>query len=142
VELTAIEMMAQGEAIRSTRHTARDGIARIAAELAGRPLRRVVIIGCGDSWISGQGVRLAVERVLGIPCEPLEAFDFEHYGLGTVDAGTLVVGLSSSGKTEPVLAGLAGTVARGGYAVALSNTAGAGMMRDYPALLIQATRGG
>jgi glucosamine 6-phosphate synthetase-like amidotransferase/phosphosugar isomerase protein len=142
VELTAIEMMAQGEAIRSTLETARPGIARIAADLATRPLRRVVIIGCGDSWLSGHGARLAMERALGIPCEPYEAFDFEHYGLATVDAETLVIGLSSSGKTEPVMAGLAGALARGAYSVAFSNTASAAMMRDYPALLIQATRGG
>lgn len=143
VELTAVEMMAQGQAISRTLETAAAGVERIAAELAQRPLHRVFIIGCGDSWISGHGVRLAMERVLGVPCEPYEAFDFEHYGASRVDEGTLVIGISSSGKTAPVTAGLEAVRARGGYAVALSNTADAPMMRDFPAaLLVQATRGG
>ncbi len=143
VELTRIEMMAQGKAILETLSSAAPDIARIAGELAARELRRVVVIGCGDSWIAGTGVRLAVERLLGVVCEPYEAFDFEQYGLATVDAATLVIGLSSSGNTAPVTAGLKATLAKGGYAIALSNTASAPMMRDFPAaLLIKATRGG
>jgi len=143
VELTNVEMMAQGQAITRTLETTAADVRRIAAELADRPLRRVFIVGCGDSWISGQGVRLAMERILGVPCEPYEAFDFEQYGAAMVDEGTLVIGISSSGKTAPVTASLEATRARGGYPVALSNTASAPMMRDFPAsLLIQATRGG
>ena len=143
VELTNTEMMAQGQAITRTLEQTAPDVERIAAELADRPLRRVVIVGCGDSWISGQGVRLAMERILGIPCEPYEAFDFEQYGTAMVDEGTLVIGISSSGKTAPVTGSLEATRARGGYPVAMSNTAAAPMMRDFPAaLLIQATRGG
>ncbi|RDJ27760.1 SIS domain-containing protein [Bosea caraganae] len=143
VELTNLEMMAQGQAISRTLETTAETVARIAAEMKDRPLRRIVMIGCGDSWISGHGVRLAVERILGVICEPYEAFDFEHYGLATVDEATLVIGLSSSGNTAPVTAGLKGALAKGAYVVALTNTATAPMMRDFPnALLIQATRGG
>jgi len=136
VELTNLEMMAQGQAISRTLETTAETVQRIAAEMKDRPLRRIVMIGCGDSWISGQGVRLAVERVLGVICEPYEAFDFEQYGLSTVDEATLVIGLSSSGNTAPVTAGLKGAQAKGAYVVAP-------MMRDFPnTLLIQATRGG
>ncbi|TCR67354.1 SIS domain-containing protein [Bosea sp. BK604] len=143
VELTNLEMMAQGQAISRTLETTAETVQRIAAEMKDRPLRRIVMIGCGDSWISGQGVRLAVERVLGVICEPYEAFDFEQYGLSTVDEATLVIGLSSSGNTAPVTAGLKGAQAKGAYVVGLTNTATAPMMRDFPnALLIQATRGG
>lgn len=143
VELTNLEMMAQGQAISRTLETTAETVQRIAAEMKDRPLRRIVMIGCGDSWISGQGVRLAVERVLGVICEPYEAFDFEQYGLSTVDEATLVIGLSSSGNTAPVTAGLKGAQARGAYVVGLTNTATAPMMRDFSnTLLIQATRGG
>jgi glutamine---fructose-6-phosphate transaminase (isomerizing) len=143
VELTNTEMMAQGSAMSATLATTSADVARIAAEVAARKLTRVVIVGCGDSWISGVGVRLALERILGVVCEPYEAFDFQQYGLVTVDAGTVVIGLSSSGNTAPVTAGLRGAIARGGYAVALSNTATAAMMREFKAaLLIKATRGG
>ena len=43
----------------------------------------------------------------------------------------------------PVIASLTATIAKGGYAVALANTATSATMKEFPAaLLIQATRGG
>ena len=143
VELTRSEMMAQGDAMTRTLKTTREDVERIAAELSTRKLSRIVIVGCGDSWIAGIGVRLAFERLLGVVCEPYEAFDLEQYGLDMIDDGTLVIGLSSSGNTAPVSASLRATQAQGGYAVALSNTASSAMMKEFSsALLIQATRGG
>jgi glucosamine 6-phosphate synthetase-like amidotransferase/phosphosugar isomerase protein len=143
VALTNAEMMAQGQAIRETLAANAAPIAAIGRDLAGRRLRRVVLVGCGDSWISGFGVRRAVERLLGCPVEPYEAFDFATYGTGTVDAETLVVGLSSSGKTEPVMEGLSASAERGAYVVGLSNTLGSPLMVRFPgALHIRATRGG
>jgi glucosamine 6-phosphate synthetase-like amidotransferase/phosphosugar isomerase protein len=143
VELTNQEMMAQGAAMRATFASIKDNVARIAGEMSTRPLDRVVIVGCGDSWISGIGVRLAMERLLGVPVEAIEAFDMEHYGLATTGAGTLVIGISSSGKTPPVTASIVGVRQRGGYAVAVTNTETAPMIADADAfLLIKATRGG
>lgn len=143
VALTETEMMAQGAAIRATLDANAAPLAAIAADLKDRTIRRVVMVGCGDSWISGFGVRLAMERALGAVCEPVEAFDFATYGLDTVDAETVVIGLSSSGRTEPVIDGLKGAAARGAYAIGLSNTVGSPLMEEFPgALHIRATRGG
>jgi glutamine---fructose-6-phosphate transaminase (isomerizing) len=143
VELTNTEMMAQGAAMRATFDSVRQPVAQIAAAMAGRALTRVVIIGCGDSWISGIGVRLAMERLLGVPVEAVEAFDMEQYGLGVTGPGTLAIGISSSGKTPPVTNSLIGVRKRGGYAVAVTNTATAPMIEDADAaMLIKATRGG
>jgi glutamine---fructose-6-phosphate transaminase (isomerizing) len=143
VELTSQEMMAQGAAMRMTLETTKDAIVKIAADLAVRDLDRVIIVGCGDSWISGIGVRLAMERLLGVPVEAIEAFDMENYGLGIAGKGTLAIGISSSGKTPPVTASIVGVRRRGGYAVAVTNTPTAPMIADADAfLLIRATRGG
>lgn len=143
VALTNTEMMSQGAAIRDTLAGNADMLVAIGRDLAERKIRRVVMVGCGDSWISGFGVRHAMERVLGAVCEPIEAFDFATYGLDTVDAETVVIGLSSSGKTEPVMEGLAGSAARGAYVIGMSNTLGSPLMAQFPgALHIQATRGG
>lgn len=143
VALTNEEMMAQGEAISATLEANADPLAAIARDLKDRLVRRVVMVGCGDSWISGFGVRRAMEEVLGAVCEPYEAFDFANYGLGVVDEETVVIGLSSSGKTEPVIAGLKAAGARGAYAIGLSNTLGSPLMEEFPgALHIRATRGG
>lgn len=143
VALTNAEMMAQGDAIRATLATNAEPLAAIGRDLAGRTIRRVALVGCGDSWISGFGVRPAMERALGAVVEPCEAFDFATYGIEAVDAETVVIGLSSSGKTEPVIDGLKAAAARGAYAIGLSNTLGSPLMVEFPgALHIRATRGG
>lgn len=143
VGLTGKEMMAQGAAIRNTLAANVDPLAAIGRDLAKRRLRRTIMVGCGDSWISGAGVRYALEKALGCPCEPYEAFDFASYGVSTVDDETLVIGLSSSGKTEPVMEGLAASAEKGAYVVGMSNTLGSPLMEQFPGTLhIQATRGG
>lgn len=143
VALTEKEMMAQGDAIRNTLAANAEPLAAIARDLAGRKVRRIAMVGCGDSWISGYGVRHAMEKMLGAVAEPCEAFDFATYGLDAVDAETVVIGLSSSGKTEPVIEGLKGSQDRGAYAIGLSNTLGSPLMEEFPgALHIRATRGG
>lgn len=143
VGLTNIEMMSQGQAIRDTLAVNAEPLAAIGRDLASRRIRRVVMVGCGDSWISGYGVRRTMEQLLGAVCEPYEAFDFANYGIETVDDETVVIGLSSSGKTEPVMDGLAGSAARGAYVIGMSNTEGSPLMVQFPgALLIKATRGG
>lgn len=143
VALTNEEMMAQGDAIRATLEANKDPLAAIARDLSGRSIRRIAMVGCGDSWISGFGVRKAMEDALGAVAEPCEAFDFAYYGLDVVDEETVVIGLSSSGKTEPVIDGLKGAEARGAYAIGLSNTLGSPLMEEFPgALHIRATRGG
>jgi glucosamine 6-phosphate synthetase-like amidotransferase/phosphosugar isomerase protein len=143
VALTNEEMMAQGDAIRATLEANAAPLAAIARDLADRTIRRVVMVGCGDSWISGFGVRHAMERALGCPCEPVEAFDYATYGTGTSDGETVAIGLSSSGKTEPVMDGLAAAAERGAYVIGLSNTLGSPLMERFPgALHIRATRGG
>lgn len=143
VALTNEEMMAQGDAIRATLAANIAPLSAIATDLAARSIRRVIMVGCGDSWITGFGVRPAMERAMGAVCEPIEAFDFSNYGLETVDAETVVIGLSSSGKTEPVIDGLKASADRGAYAIGLSNTLGSPLMEEFPgALHIRATRGG
>jgi glucosamine 6-phosphate synthetase-like amidotransferase/phosphosugar isomerase protein len=130
-------------AIRATLAANAKPLVAIARDLAGRTIRRVAMVGCGDSWISGFGVRQAMERALGAVCEPCEAFDFATYGLDVADAETVVIGLSSSGRTEPVIAGLKAAAARGAYTIGLSNTLGSPLMEEFPgALHIRATRGG
>lgn len=143
VALTNTEMMAQGTAIRDTLAVNEAPIAQIAQDLSGRRIRRVVMVGCGDSWISGAGARLAMERALGAVCEPYEAFDFQHYGADFADAETVVIGLSSSGKTEPVMEGMRRAAELGAYVIGMSNTLGSPLMVEFPgALEIKATRGG
>ncbi len=43
------------EAIRATLEANAAPLAAIAADLRDRDIRRVAMVGCGDSWISGYG---------------------------------------------------------------------------------------
>ena len=143
VELTKIEMMSQGLAVRSTLEANKAPLMKIAQDLKQRQINRIVMVGCGDSWISGYGVRHVAEKYLKAVCEPYEAFDFSKYGLDVINSETLVIGLSSSGKTEPVIHGLKESAKRGAYTIGCSNTENSPLMQEFPgALHIKATRDG
>jgi len=143
VELTRAEMMAQGAAIATTRAMAQDALREIAARLAARALRRVVITGCGDSWFVGIGVRHAWEASTGWPVEAAQALDFAAYGSATVEAHTLVIGLSAGGNTPAVMGALRAAQARGAFTIGVSNTPDSPVLRAFDgALVVHATRKG
>ena len=143
IALTKTEMMTQGAAIKATLAANAERLAVIGGELANRPIRRIAIVGCGDSWVSGIAVRHAMERLLGAVAEPCEAYDFSTYGLEVIDAETVVIGLSSSGRTKPVIDGLKGASESGAYTIGLSNTLASPLLEEFPgALHIRATRQG
>ena len=141
VERTRGEMMEQGAAIAETLAAERDALMRIAARLHGR-VARTVIAGCGDSWFAGVAARLAWERLTGTPAEPVQAFDWAHYGSATADHRTLVIGLSSGGNTPAVMTALRAARARGAATVGISNTAGSPIVTEFDGLIVHATRRG
>jgi glucosamine--fructose-6-phosphate aminotransferase (isomerizing) len=143
VALSREEMLAQGPAIARTLEQEGEGCRTVAGLVAKRELRRVVIAGCGDSWLAGIAARLAWERLLGIPTEPAQALDFAEYDVGTADARTLVIGISASGNTEAVTSSLDRARERGALTVGISNAPGSPRMARYDAALaVHATRRG
>ncbi len=143
VERTRAEMMAQGAAIATTRALAQDALREIATRLARRAIRRVVITGCGDSWFAGIGVRHAWEAVTGWPVEAAQALDFAAYGSTTVDAHTLVIGLSAGGNTPAVMEALRAAQARGAFTIGVSNAPDSPILQAFDgALVVHATRKG
>jgi glucosamine--fructose-6-phosphate aminotransferase (isomerizing) len=81
-------------------------------------IKRIVITGCGDSYMAGLAAELAFERLAGIPTEPMTAMQAARYGLlyqpRMFPRNPLVVGISVSG-----------TVARTREAVAIARAEGA-----------------
>jgi glucosamine--fructose-6-phosphate aminotransferase (isomerizing) len=143
VERTRTEMMVQGAAIRATLEAEAAAIADLAGRLADRPLNRVVVTGCGDSWFVGHAVRHAVESLTGLPVEAAQALDYAAYGAAVADPGTLIVGLSAGGNTPAVMEALGQASARGAVAVGVSNTPGSPITAAFDAsLLVHATRKG
>lgn len=143
VERTRAEMMNQGAAVRATLAAERGAIAAIAQQLATRPLRRVVITGCGDSWFVGQAARLAFETMTGAATDGLEAFDLAAYGSPALGPDSVAIGLSASGTTPAVVDALAQARAQGAYTIGLCNRAGTELqLRSDAGLVVHATRKG
>ncbi len=144
VEVTTWEeMQGQPEAIAETLQAEREAISELAKALTARPIERMYIVGCGDSWYSALGVRALFEELLGVPCEPMQALDFGYYYNKVANERTLVLSLSSSGSTPRTVEAMLMAQARGAQSVALTNTAGSPMEEAAEhSLLVHAVRNG
>ncbi len=143
VKLTHGEMFGQPEAIRTTLDRERGALDGIAAALAAHRFDRVVLTGCGDSLAVMYGVRLLLETMLQVPCEPVQALDLAYYQTSLLGPRTLVVCLSSSGTTTRTVEALLMARAKGAVTLSLSNTPGSILMQEAThGLLIHAQRKG
>lgn len=143
VEHTRAEMMTQGAAIVATLAAEHDATRAIAARLAGRTLRRVIVTGCGDSWFVGQAARYAFEATTGAAAEGIEALDLAAYGSEAIDEASLVIGLSASGTTPAVVDALARAQRQGAFTIGLCNRANTKLQTQSDAgLVVHATRKG
>ena len=143
VERTRTEMMAQGAAVTATLQAEAEPLQQVARLVAGRPLDRVVIAGCGDSWFIGMAVRHAWETLAGVPTEAAQALDYAEYGAAVANDRTLVIGLSAGGTTAAVMAALGAAQARGAMTIGVSNTPGSPVVSRFDAgLIVHATRKG
>jgi glucosamine--fructose-6-phosphate aminotransferase (isomerizing) len=143
VARTRSEMMAQGSAISTTLAAGADTIVQVARMLRARPIQRVVVAGCGDSWHAGAGVALAWESMAGTPLRAVQALDYACYGAAVADAQTLVVGISSGGSTPAVLAALRAARRRGAFTLGISNTVASQVLTESDAaVLVHASRTG
>ncbi|MBI9047600.1 MAG: SIS domain-containing protein [Anaerolineaceae bacterium] len=65
-------------------------------------LKRLFITGCGDSHHAALGSEMAIEKISGIPVEPVTALQFSRYSAGFIPQlgpGTnIVIGISVSGS--------------------------------------------
>ena len=143
VMLTRDEMFGQPDAIRTTWSREDAAVERIARTLAHAGLKRVYLTGCGDSLAVMIGLRLLLERMLGVACEPVQALDFAYYYGTLLGPDTLVVSLSSSGTTTRTVEALLIARARGARTLALSNSPGSALMAESEhGLLVHARRRG
>lgn len=137
------ELKAQPDKIKETLSKERDAIAKTAQKLSQKSIRQIYMIGCGDSVAALRGVRFFLESLLGIPCKEEDALDFAYYNSSAVGEDSLVITLSSSGRTIRVLEALLVARSRGAQTLALSNTPGSPLMEAATAgVLIHASRKG
>lgn len=113
------EMLEQPQAIRRTLVETEDQIKVLGTRYAGE-IDRVLLIGCGDPYMLGQAAVYALENWAGVKAEAVEAAEFALYRHAALDPRTLVIAITSSGKT--VKAVDAARLARRGGAQTLALT--------------------
>ncbi len=143
VDFTRPEILEQPDCIRKTLAAGHNSIAEAARRIAASSLRRVVMTGCGDSLAVMTGVRMLMEQMTGLPCEPIQALDLAYYQHATLGPDTLLIALSSSGTTTRTVEALMMARARGAQTLALSNTVGSPLMSqaDHQLLIIAERKG-
>ena len=92
------EMLEQPQSIRRTLEETNSQLQTLAVRYA-REIRQVLLIGCGDPFLLGQAAVYALEAWAGVKAEAIEAAEFSLYRHDTLDAQTLVIAITSSGKT-------------------------------------------
>jgi glucosamine--fructose-6-phosphate aminotransferase (isomerizing) len=137
------ELLAQPAAITETLQAEGQAAAAAVQGLMTARTRRAYLVGCGDSLAVMVGMRSLLERLAGIPCEPMEALDFAYYYSDLCGPDTLVIALSSSGETARTVEAVLMAAARGAPTLALTNTADSTLVAvaDHH-LIVHATRRG
>jgi len=143
VDATRGEMFGQPTAITDTWLRNHEELAQVSSRLASGDFDRVFLVGAGDSLAVMIGARLALELMLGLPCEPVQSLDFAYYQRHLVTKRSVVIALSSSGETTRTVEALLVAQNVGALTIALTNTVGSTLdVESENTLLISATRVG
>jgi glucosamine--fructose-6-phosphate aminotransferase (isomerizing) len=105
--------------------------------------QKIILAGCGDSYYSSLAMQTAIFAITGIDTEACQAYEFSKFPHSRIDQRTLIIGLSSSGKTQAILDVFKFAKTRGALTIALTNSSGSPADRAADRVLhIQATRVG
>jgi glucosamine--fructose-6-phosphate aminotransferase (isomerizing) len=142
VEATGPELLGQPAAIAATLTRNDQALDAVAARLAAG-VRRIFLVGCGDSLAVMIAAQNLLEATVGVPCDPLQSLEFAYYRAAQVDDECAVIALSSSGETTRTVEALLLAQNRGAYTVSLTNTDGSTLQNEADtSLKIEATRVG
>jgi glucosamine--fructose-6-phosphate aminotransferase (isomerizing) len=109
-------------------HTAHlGGLNLDAREL--REFRRVLVLGCGSAYYSGQVGAQLIEDLARVPASAEPASEF-RYRNPVVEADTLYVGVSQSGETYDTLAAIQELQRKGGRVLGVVNSVGSAIARQ------------
>lgn len=97
---------------------------------------RIVMVGCGDPYMLGIGATYAFENWAHLPAESIEAAEFAVYRHSLVDDKTLVILISSSGKTVKVIDAARLAKQRNASMFALTNIEGSLITQETDEVMI------
>ena len=98
------------------------------------------ITGCGDSYFAGLAARYAFARYAGVPTEALEALEFGRYAAEFVPPGSLVFGISNSGKATRSVEALVNARLGGARTVAITGNSEGWLAQEAETILDQSVR--
>ncbi len=114
------EVREQPEAVRATLAHADAQLRDLGTRYAAT-IDRVVLTGCGDPYLLSQAAVYALERWAGVPAEAIEAAELSGYRHGLLTERTLLILISSSGKTVKVIEAARLAAQRGAPVLAVTN---------------------
>ena len=133
------EIREQPRALRETLQTEADNLRQIAHQLGGR-IERVVLVGCGDPYFISWGAAYPLESLAGLLAIPVEGLEFRLHRSWLADERTLLIAISSSGKTIQVVESARLARGRGSPVLAVTNSPGSPVTEEADFTII--TRAG
>jgi len=97
-------------------------IYKLSEEIKKRDLKRIYIVGCGDSYFAGLAVKNFMSSKLNIACLVMTALEFEAYSVDQVDDGCLVIAISMSGNVTRTISGVKKAQENGAFVIGLTNS--------------------
>ena len=128
------EMLEQPQAIRRTLAETDDQVQCLAKKYVPN-IQQVILVGCGDPYLLGQAAVYAIENWLGIKAEAMDAAEFSLYRHTVLDPHTLVVLITSSGKTVKALDAARLAKQAGAFTLALTNLPGSPITQEVDDIL-------
>ena len=114
------EIRQQPEVIKQSLEHADPSLRELARRYVGQ-VKRIILVGCGDPYMLGLAAVYAFERWAGVPTESIEAAEFAMYRYHHINEQTLIVLVTSSGKTVKVIDAARLAAQKGAPAFALTN---------------------
>jgi glucosamine 6-phosphate synthetase-like amidotransferase/phosphosugar isomerase protein len=143
VDATLPELLDQPGVVTRNLAASAGAAAALAADIAAWAPARIVLVGAGDSLAVAQAVRLALEEMTGLVCEPVQSLEFAYYTAPASACRALVVALSSSGQTARTVEAMLVARDAGAFTVAVTNSPDSALARHATRVLdIQASRVG
>jgi glutamine---fructose-6-phosphate transaminase (isomerizing) len=143
VERTHGELTGAPDAISQTLSTERAEIETAARQLARHLIRRVILVGCGDSLAALACSRWFIETITGVPCDVEQSLDYAYYGSERATSDTVVVALSAGGRSARTLEALMAGRQRGAITIGISCDRDSSVLREaHLGLVLHASRAG
>ena len=135
------EIIEQPQSIKTTLEYNEAAISKVAERIAEGDYRQIYMVGCGDSLTCHNALQCLFETLTFLSAHPIQALDFAYYPPSNLDQHSVVICLSSSGKTPRTVEALYTAQSAGAFTIALTNTAGSTLDQEAEiSFSINATR--